>query len=166
MDMSGNVGPHPVGATLWVWNHDNIVTGHYFYSNRLADIALTPLTQNAPTLDLSEPGGGVFHLHFTGNGSNGGAPLNFSNAIALDGTWTQGARSLPVHLGFAGSLPGSPTDRRYADVTQEPDQALEARVQQFKAAVLAGDRKAVVRHIAFPLRSTARPASTSLRAPR
>ncbi|MET0544297.1 MAG: hypothetical protein ABWZ88_21350 [Variovorax sp.] len=129
------------------------VTGHYFYGKVLKDIALSGSLQSG-RLMLKEPGGGTFALEFVGNGSGEpGKPLDFGNSIGLTGTWTLGGKRLEVTLGnTANRVVGG---RRYEQITNESDEAFEARVQGFHTAVLAGDRVAAAGFVQYPLRVNA-----------
>lgn len=147
LEVTGTIGPYAVGGLLTIENRNVFVSGHYFYASKLIDIPLTG-TETGSELTLTEPGGGTFKLHLTGNGSNGSAPLDFGNSTGLAGTWTGGGKTLPVKLGFDYDLPASPM---YADVTQESDAAYEARVGRFLKAVLAGDKQAAAAGVSYPL---------------
>lgn len=150
-ELSGTVGAYPVGASLTVRDYAHVVTGHYFYTRRLTNI---PLTSGAsePDVELTEPGGAVFLLHFVSNGSANGQALNFYNSTGLAGTWTNSGKTLPVTFRFESSLHGPEPTRRYAEVTNASDAAFEAMAGRFLKAVLAGDKAAAVREVAYPLR--------------
>ncbi len=150
-ELVGTVGPYRVGASITVQNCDVFVEGHYFYASALTDIPLTG-TEDGPNLTLTEPGGGVFHLTLKDNGSDGaGKPLTFYTSTALVGTWTLGAKTLPVKLGFDFELPGPPDADIYHDVTDEPATAYEAKVQRFLKAAIAGDRDGAAAWVSWPL---------------
>jgi len=149
--MEGKVGAYPIGMQLTVRDHVQLVSGHYFYAKRLTDIPLTG-HMDGQTLTLREPGGGAFRLHLVSNDSARGQTLTFYNSTGLAGTWTQGARTLPVTIGFSTSHAGPPRARHYGDITDEPDAAFEARAGQFLTAVVRGDRAAAASAVSYPLR--------------
>ncbi|MFM0413287.1 MerR family DNA-binding transcriptional regulator [Paraburkholderia aromaticivorans] len=147
---SGTVGEAKVGMTLALHGKD-LGEGHYFYYRYLKDIALTG-QQSGGTLTLQEANG-AFTLHFVGNGSNGGQPLDFPNSVGLAGTWTGGGKTLPVKLALE-SMSSADTNagRLYGMITDESDHAFEARAQGFYFAALKGDPKQAARFVHFPLR--------------
>jgi hypothetical protein len=146
----GTLGPARIGLTLLV-KGSAITGGHYFYARYLTDIPLTGSTQPGG-LALKGKDGGTFALKFTGNGSEGGKPLDFTNSVGLEGTWSSGAKSLPVKLAAGGQSTVSASGRWYEMVTDLSDAAFEAKVQGFRKAVLAGDRSATAKYVSFPLR--------------
>jgi hypothetical protein len=148
----GTLGTSRIGMT--VIREGNVIKGgHYFYQRFLQDIPITGSTQNSQ-ITLMEAGGGTFHLHFVGNGSEGGQPLNFENSVGMNGIWmsSDGSRSYPVSLRGSTFSEGENTGRRYRDVTDESDSAFESRVQTAFRAILRGDKTTAVRFISFPLR--------------
>jgi hypothetical protein len=151
----GTVGPAGVGMTLTLKGSAGISGGHYFYTRYHKDIRLTGNMQGGQLL-LHEASGGTFTLHFVGNGSEHGQPLDFNNSVGLAGTWSDGTKSLPVKLDLSGmnevADSGAGSARRYADVTSETDAAFEARVAAFQKAALAGDQAATAHAVSFPLR--------------
>ena len=148
-EMDGTIGPYRVGAQMTV-SDGQFVAGHYFYATQLKDIPLTGAAAGAH-LTLSEPGGGVFQLTLKGNGGVGGDGSSFSTSVGLVGTWTQGAKTLPVNLGFGEVDPGGPPNPRYADVTTDSDAAFEARVTRLLHAVLSGDKAGAAALVSYPL---------------
>jgi hypothetical protein len=148
--LQGTLGRSCIGMALQL-NGRNVERGHYFYARDLKDLPLTG-NVNDGTVTLHEAGGGAFVLKFRGNGSEGGQPLNLSNSVGLDGTWTNGTQSRPVKLNFEGSWAAAPGARWYELVTNESDAAFEARVRGFRTAVLKGDREAAAKYVDFPLR--------------
>lgn len=130
---------------------NKIVGGHYFYQRYLRDIPITGATENSH-ITLAESGGGTFHLHFVGNGSEKGQPLDFDNSVGVEGTWTDttGQKTYPVSL--RGTTIGDSTDEghRYRDVTNESDEAFEGRVQSLIRAVLRNDKAIVAQLIQLP----------------
>lgn len=146
----GTLGSSSIGMTI-VRVGNTIKGGHYFYRKYLEDIPLTGTEQDS-TVTLREPGGGTFHLHFTGNGSNGTAPLDFENSIGMEGTWTRpdGLHTDRVLLRGTAIEYGNPDDR-YASITSAPAAVFEKRVQSLVRAVLAGDRTTAIRFISYPL---------------
>lgn len=147
----GTVGDAKVGMSLAL-NGNAVTRGHYFYYRYLKDIALTG-TQSGSNVTLHEAGG-TFTLHFVGNGSNGDKPLDFPNSVGLEGTWTDGSKTLPVKLSGGGdrSAADTPPGPRYGDISSESDAAFEARAQGFYFAALKGDPKVAARFVHFPLR--------------
>src|SRR5437660_1495207 len=71
----GNLGDARIGLTV-KREGNKIVGGHYFYQKFLRDIPITGSTENSH-ITLAESGEGTFHLHFVGNGSEKGQPLDF-----------------------------------------------------------------------------------------
>ncbi len=147
----GALGKSRVGMTV-VRDGNKIEGGHYFYQQFLKDIAITGAFENYQ-VTLTETGGGTFHLHFVGNGSDGGRPLDFENSIGLDGTWTSadGASTNPVTLRGTTIRQGADDGSQYRDITNEGAEAFETRVQTFWRAVLRGDKTTAVRFISYPL---------------
>jgi hypothetical protein len=149
-DMSGTIGPYRIGLNATIRDYRQFVTGYYFYASKLIDIPLAG-GQQGETLILTEPGGGVFRLNLFSNGPQN-EPLTFYTSVGLRGSWTDGARTLPVSLDFEGETDGDAPTHRYADVTDRPDAQFEARVRAFLKAALAGDRAAAAQLVSYPLR--------------
>ena len=149
--MSGKVGTYPIGMQLTVRDHRDVVSGHYFYAKTLSDIPLTA-SMDGGALTLKEPGGGAFRLHLVSNASARGQALTFYNSTGLAGTWTQGAKTLPVSIRFSTSYDGPPRARRYGEITDQSDAAFEARAGKFLKAAVRGDRAAAAEAVSFPLR--------------
>jgi hypothetical protein len=149
----GSLGKSRIGMTM-LREGDKIEGGHYFYQEFLKDIAIAGSMENSE-ITLTETGGGRFHLHFVGNGSDGGRPLDFENSIGMAGTWSSadGAHTYPVSLRGTTVREGADAAGRYRDISSESDAAFEARVQSFWRAVLRGDKAAAVRFISYPLRA-------------
>ncbi|MBE1159876.1 hypothetical protein [Dyella acidiphila] len=93
--MSGTVGSYPIAMQMRVREQGEIVQAHYSYASKGTEIPLTVATA-ADAVTLTEPGGGVFHLHFVG--SPGEPAHDMQHAIGLAGTWVKGAVTLPVKL--------------------------------------------------------------------
>ena len=148
--LQGDLGQSQIGMTLLVKDGDTTVRGHYFYAKYLKDIPLTGTIQASDLTLYAE--GGTFKLHFVGNGSHANQPLNFQNSVGLAGEWSNGGRPLFVKLQITNVVQTSEDARWYEQVTAESDAAFEARVQDFKRAVLAGERVQAARFIGFPLR--------------
>lgn len=144
----GTLGNGLIGMTILRRGND-LKGGHYFYQKYLKDISLTGAVQGS-NITLNEPNG-AFHLHFIGNGSEHGEPLNFENSVGMNGTWTtaDSRRSYPVSL--SGAYEVDYSGRRYAQVTDDSDAAFEKRVQACFHATLAGDKNTVLRLIGYPL---------------
>jgi hypothetical protein len=149
-ELRGTIGKAEVGANMTIRNHDEFVDGHYFYANRLVDIPLSGEVKGQ-TITLREPGGGVFDLHFVGNGSEGKKALDFYTSVALTGTWTQGDRTLPAKLNLDFGAQGSAQDW-YLDVTDEATPLFEARVARFLDGVVRGEKKQAAAAVSYPLR--------------
>jgi hypothetical protein len=149
-ELVGTVGTHAVGASITI-NGAAFELGHYFYVSQLKDIPLTG-SVNGRTVTLTEPGGGVFHLTLQGPGGAGGDGSSFATSTELDGTWTQGAQTLPVKLGMDSAFDGAPSGHLYADVTSASDADFEAMVRRFLTAVLAGDKPGAAAAVSYPLR--------------
>lgn len=131
---------------------NRIEGGHYFYQKYLKDIPITGSAERS-LIVLTEQGGGMFHLHFVGNGSEGGRPLDFENSVGMDGTWASadGTRTYTVSLrGTTIHEPGW-DGHRYGAVTKEDDAAFERRVQSLLSAVLRGNKTDAVRFISYPV---------------
>ena len=151
VSLAGTLGQTRIGMTLNLKGMSAIASGHYFYAKYLKDIPLTG-NLNGSVVTLHEPEGGMFTLHFKGNGSEAGKPLNFNNSVALEGIWTKGATTQAVNLGISSMAETSADARWYESVTDESDAAFEAKVQGFYQAVSAGDRTAAAKYMSFPLR--------------
>ena len=147
----GTLGPTRIGLTLIVKGGNSIAGGHYFYAKYLTDIPLTG-TMQASALTLKGGDGGSFALKFTGNGSEGGKPLDFTNSVGLEGTWFKDGKTLPVKLAAGGQSSVPASGRWYEMVTDESDAAFEAKAQGFYKAVLAGDKTGAAKYVDFPLR--------------
>jgi len=147
----GTLDTARIGLTVVVKDGNTITGGHYFYAKYLTDIPLTGAMQ-ASALTLKGQDGETFSLKFTGNGSEGGKPLDFSNSVGLKGTWSNGAKTLPVKLSAVGQSTVPASGRWYEMVTDKSDAAFEAMVQGFSKAVLAGDKAAAAKYVSFPLR--------------
>lgn len=134
---------------------NRIEGGHYFYQKFLKDIPITG-SEERSLIVLTEPGGGIFHLHFVGNGSEGGRPLDFENSVGMDGTWASadGTRTWTVSLGGTTVHEPGWDGHRYGDVTKEDDVDFERRVQSLLSAVLRGDKTNAVRFISYPMLAT------------
>ncbi len=151
----GEIGEIRVGLTI-VRRSDSpatIKSGHYFYQKQLTDIPLTGSVSSSE-LVLKEPGGGVFKLRFTGNGSNGKDPLNFENSVGLKGTWSSGDGSwqYPVMLTGTDVQQIANGEPMYADVVGfQGDAAFEAVVQGWWRAVLTADKAAALHFTSFPV---------------
>jgi hypothetical protein len=147
----GSLGESRIGMTI-IRDGNQIEGGHYFYQKFLRDIPITGFMKDSQ-ITLDEAGTGTFHLHFAGNGSEGGQPLDFANSIGMEGTWTSadGRRTYPVSLRGTLIRGGTDNGHRYGDVTRETDAEFEHRVQSLLRAVLAGDESTAVRFISYPM---------------
>lgn len=146
--LSGAIGPHPIGVQVIVRDESKLEGGHYFYSKHLVDIPLQGQIKGEQ-VTLRGADGGVFSLHFVGERPQPGAPLNFENSQGLTGLWTRGGVSLPVTL-QGDWMRWDPGARLYAPVTDEPDAVFEAKVRRFLTAVQAGDRGAAAKLVSYP----------------
>ena len=150
MVMLGTIGPYRVGVNYTVRDNTELVAAHYFYVSQGKDIALTGKAGDGG-VEWKGADGSAFHLRFVGNASSEkGKELTFYTSVGLRGTWVLGEKTLPVTLegGYSTANPGQ---RMYADVTDEPDAAFEAKVEAFRKAVLAGDKAAAMTFVGFPL---------------
>ncbi len=145
----GNLGQTHIGLTLTVKGANQITAGHYFYAKYLTDIPVTGSLQGGQ-MTLKGSDGGTFLLKFKGNGSEGGKPLDFSNSVGLEGSWSKDGKQLPVKLAAGGQSTAG--GRWYENVTSESDAAFEARAQAFYKAVLTGDHAVAAKNTDFPLR--------------
>src|SRR5579859_4773980 len=127
-----------------------VAPSRYYYLRHLEDIPLTG-EQHDGTFTLREQGA-TMTLHFVGNGSEHGAPLDFNNSVGLEGSWHQGNITLPIKLQGGGLFTASPPGHWYDGITNETDDVFEARTKGFRAAVLKGDGAAAARYVHFPLR--------------
>ncbi len=148
--MIGTIGPYQVGANLTVGDHDAITAAHYFYASKPVDIPLTGKIVDE-TIQLQEPGGGVFDLQFESGDKAAARPLTFSTSTALTGTWTGNGHHFPVRLNF-DAVGGQQGADRYKDVTDVAAPVFEAMVQRFLHGAIAGDRAKTTSAVSFPLR--------------
>src|SRR5579883_828829 len=148
----GNLGTSRIGMTV-IREGNDIKGGHYFYQRFLKDIPITGSIIGS-RITIAEAGGGAFHLHFVGNGSEADRPLDFENSVGMEGTWSNvdGTRTYPVSLHGTVVRPGAGDERRYREVTDESDERFEGRIRAFVQAVLSGDKRAAVRFISYPVR--------------
>jgi hypothetical protein len=149
-EMEGKIGPYAIGMNLLVRDYAEVVGGHYFYASKLLNIPLNGQVAGEK-VTLKEPNGGVFHLHLVTNDPTARRPLNFYYSTGLEGTWTQGAKTLPVTLGFTTEYDGNGPTRWYSEVTDEPDAVFEGRVRTFLQAVIAGDKARAASFVSYPL---------------
>ena len=150
MEMKGTIGPYRIGLNYTVRNRTELVTAHYFYFSKLNDIPLTG-TVSGDSVVWKGMDGGVFRLRFTGNGSNGTAPLTFYNSIGLSGTWVLGSRTFPVKLVGTHDT-ANPGERFYADVTSASDSSVEQMARDAQSAIVGGDQLLAAKLVHFPLR--------------
>ncbi|WP_242010788.1 hypothetical protein [Acetobacter musti] len=145
-DYAGVVGELPIGMTLSVSGSRIAEGSHYYYRKYLKDI---PLTGTAGTdLRLTEPGGGLFVLHYVDNKS---ASVTPENSTGLEGTWTGNGRTIPVRLSAESAGPYVP-GHRYSEITEEDDAKFEFQVKGFYNAAISGRHADAARFVAFPLR--------------
>lgn len=145
----GTLGAQRIGLVVDI-DGKRIVGGRYYYLRYLKDIPLMA-RQRDGGIELVESGA-VFSLHFVGNGSERGAPLDVDNSVGLEGTWRSGAAEWPVKLQGSSRASATPPGHWYRAITDEADEVFEARTIGFRAAVLKGDADAAARHVHFPLR--------------
>ena len=151
----GAIGPYRIGMNITVApDHRTVLRAHYFYASKLADIPLRPVAAGDAVV-LGEAGGGVFHLHFVGNGS-AKPPLDFYTSVGLAGAWTQGARTLPVKLQLDTGRDEPAPGRWYALITKAPDAQVEANARRFLQGVIGGDRDAAAGAVSYPLQVNGR----------
>lgn len=145
----GTLGPQRIGLILNMTGQQ-VAPSRYYYYRHLADIPLTG-EQRDGSFTLREQGASMT-LHFVGNGSEKGEPLNFDNSIGLEGSWSNGKVTLPVKLRGGGLFTASPEGHWYESITGETDDVFEARTKGFCAAVAKGDSAMAARYVHFPLR--------------
>jgi hypothetical protein len=148
----GHLGDARIGLTVKRAGN-KIVGGHYFYQKYLRDIPITGAAENSH-ITLAESGGGTFHLHFVGNGSEKGQPLDFDNSVGMEGTWIDASARETYPVSLRGTTIGDSADEahRYRDVTNQSDEAFEGRVRSLIRAVLRNDKAAAARLMSYPLR--------------
>lgn len=150
-DYAGMIGDAPVGMTLSISGNKVAEGSHYYYRKYLKDITLTGTA--GTDLRLSEPGGGLFVLHYVDNNS---ATVTADNSTGLAGTWSGNGHTLPVKLVAEGSgsyVPG----HRYGDVTKKGDDQFEEPIKGFYDAAIAGRPADAARFVVFPLRVNTAP---------
>jgi hypothetical protein len=145
----GTLGSQRIGLVLNM-SGQQVAPSRYYYLRHLTDIPLTGERRDG-TFALHEQGA-TMTLHFVGNGSEHGQPLDFNNSIGLEGSWTDGKQSLPVKLQGGGLFTPSPEGHWYESITNETDDVFEARTKGFWAAVIRGDSAQAARYVHFPLR--------------
>jgi hypothetical protein len=147
---AGTLGDSRIGLAL-LRDGDQIRGAHFFYQQSLQDIPLT-VAFSEHELNLREPGGAIFHLHFVGNRNR---TVAFADSTGLQGTWTSGSNGSSASRTYPVSVHSlflrSATEPPYAQVTAESPAAYERRVQMLFRAVLTGDKAAAVRGISYPL---------------
>lgn len=145
----GTLGPQRIGLVLRM-DGTRVAPSRYYYVRYLDDIPLSG-DYHEGQFTLHEQGASMT-LHFVGNGSEDGAPLDFNNSVGLEGRWSNGKLSLPVRLQGGGLFTPPPAGHWYADITDETDAVFEARSKGFRAAVLKNDAAMAARYVHFPLR--------------
>lgn len=145
----GTLGSQRIGLILQMAG-PQVASSRYYYLRHLADIPLTGERRDGVFV-LRETGAAMT-LHFVGNGSEHGEPLDFDNSIGLEGEWSDGKRSLPVKLRGGGLFAAPPPGHWYQSITDQTDDVFEARSRGFREAVLKGDRAQAARYVHFPLR--------------
>ena len=146
---TGTLGPQRIGLILRMAGQQP-EPSRYYYFRYLADIPLTGERRDG-TFVLHEQGA-TMTLHFVGNGSEDGKPLDFDNSVGLEGNWSNGKITLPVKLQGGGLFAAAPEGHWYQSITDETDEAFEARTKGFCAAVAKGDSASAARYVHFPLR--------------
>ena len=164
LTFTGTLGASRIGMTIDVANPKTDgplgPRSHYFYTAYLEDIPLSGQLSSEST--FTEPSGGMFALHFTGNGSEHGQVLALFNSTGLSGTWTRAGKTLPVTLtsDWGGSAEAASYTDNVIGVADARD--FERKVQAFRTAVLADDRSGALRFVHFPLRVNASGSSRSI----
>jgi hypothetical protein len=148
-ELTGKVGPYPIGMQLQLRDNTVLTAAHYFYVKHLVDIPLTGRL-SGQTMTLEGADGGVFKLHFISTRSADGRPLSFSDSGGLSGVWTKGGASLPVTVGFNWEIHGE-LGRLYDSVTDLSDAEYETKVRKFVQGAINGDREAVASFVSYPL---------------
>lgn len=145
----GTLGAQRIGLELDM-DGATVAPSRYYYYRHLRDIPLTG-EQHGSGFTLHEQGA-TFTLHFVGNGSDHGQPLDFNNSVGLEGQWSDGQHSLPVKLQGGGLTPAAAPGRWYASISDQDDAAFEVRTMGFREAVIKGDSAQAARYVHFPLR--------------
>jgi len=153
-ELSGKVGPYPIGMQFKVLDNTPLADAHYFYVRQLVDIPLK-VRLDGETMTLQGADGSMFRLHFVTSHPTHGAPLTVQNAEGFAGVWTKGGTSLPVALQFewswtARQATGSQA-RLYDSVTDLSDAEYEAKVRKFLQAAIKGDRDTAAAFVSYPL---------------
>ena len=148
-EYNGTLGAQRIGLILNMQG-EKVAPSRYYYLRHLTDIPLAG-ERNGSAFTLHEQGA-TMTLHFVGNGSEHGAPLDFNNSIGLEGEWNNGKTSLPVKLQGGGLSDASPPAHWYESITDQTDDVFEARAKGFCAAVAKGDSSAAAPFVHFPLR--------------
>lgn len=144
-DYAGMLGDVPIGMTLSISGNTLAEDSHYYYRKYLKDILLTGTA--GPDLHLTEPGGGLFVLHYVDNNM---VTVTAQNSTGLAGTWSGNGHTVPVKLTAEGG--GSYVlGRRYSDVTNKSDAQFEEPIKGFYYAAIAGRSADAARFVAFPL---------------
>ena len=138
---TGRIGVRHVRATLAF--HRNDVNGEVSAAAGFTDIAVRG-DLNGRRLRLHSPGA-KRTLLFSGR---------FATCEALAGTWIdpQSGERRQMRLYEDAALPDTSLAHRYATAGARNDTLVDANVRAFRAAVLRGDRSAVIALIGYPLR--------------
>lgn len=148
-ELSGKIGPYPIGMQIRIRDNGSLEAAHYFYVRHLVDIPLNGRL-DGETLTLEGTDGGVFKLHLVSDQPTR-ERLTFSNATGLSGVWTNGRQSLPVTVTIEWDGTGK-AERHYESVTDLSDAAYEAKVRRFVQAVIKGDRDTAAAFVFYPVR--------------
>jgi hypothetical protein len=160
-DFKGTIGNKGVGLTLGAkkpagWKGKGPVCGYYFYNQSLQDIPLQSGKADVQgqtvfyELDAKGNRTAVFKCRYQ-------KPrlvsfFKIRPGIMMIGTWSHlnGSGSLPVRLEDVGSVEAD-GDKRYAIAGVADDEALEAKVQKWRNAVLSGNKQLVASMIKYPI---------------
>ena len=74
LGMSGTVGNYPIAMVATLENDTRLLDIHYSYASQKRKIPLVARVEGA-NVTLSEPGGGVFALHFVSSDRHASTPL-------------------------------------------------------------------------------------------
>lgn len=164
----GTVGTAGVGMILYVNKSlDDLlspgpVSGTYFYDKYLKDIKIDGETDGKRNIVLNEyDAAGKKSATMTCSlpeTDPGGVGTTSLKGEVLTGTWlsADGKTSLPVSFRLSSSTVASHNSGIYGVAGVTDSQLFEQKVQRFRRAVLANDRKTVASMIRYPVLATAK----------
>jgi hypothetical protein len=149
-EFDGTIGTLRIQANLAIKGDADLVSGYYFSATHLEQIPLD-IRSDGDTFVMTEPDGAIFRVHQQPMDNKHVGPLDFYNNNGLEGTWTDGKKTLPVRLSMNYGAPDDMAEE-YSEVTEEPPTEFEARVRAFRDAALKGDKAGLAHTISYPLR--------------